>query len=491
MPPSDTLYVALDGDDAGAGSLASPFRTVAQGIRQLAPGGTLILRGGTYREALPNLSKTVTLQAYPDEVVWIKGSVVITDWKNVEDGWAHANWRSPFCQTCANPGIARSDRQIALSPEQVFVDGIPLEQVGQRGDLKHGTFFVDPGRAQLIVATDPTDRMVEVSVRETALEILRGAEGSVIRGIGFAHFSPRAVGGFSGMVKGDADRLTFEGNTFAHSAAVGLNIYGTDAIVRDNLFAQNGLAGFGSWRADRLVLSGNTFRDNNHEGFATWGDFAAAAGAKLTRSADVIIRNNRFLRNRAHGLWLDLSMTRAEIFGNEVYDSHGSGIFVELASHVTVLDNQIARSTETGLLVSGSNKVIARNNRLAGNGIAFSVIDDARINSDRAEIADGSDWVTRGVEFLCNIVRIDDPAQKAIFVRDFSGEKDARHMISRVDRNLYTKPAELKLDAFAEVWNGTVQVIHATFRGFQQSTRMGQQSRLEPVTSQRPSMCGA
>ncbi|MBZ0298076.1 MAG: right-handed parallel beta-helix repeat-containing protein [Anaerolineae bacterium] len=70
--------VALDGDDAQAGTVEAPFRTINRALRALKPGDTLLVRGGQYAESLNNTipsgeswERPVTLKAYPGEQVII------------------------------------------------------------------------------------------------------------------------------------------------------------------------------------------------------------------------------------------------------------------------------------------------------------------------------------------------------------------------------------------------------------------------------------
>ncbi len=79
-----TYYVALSGSDANPGSFASPFRTVAKGLRALFPGDTLLVRGGTYVERITTVvyragtvGNPIRAAAYPGERPVIKGVLQI------------------------------------------------------------------------------------------------------------------------------------------------------------------------------------------------------------------------------------------------------------------------------------------------------------------------------------------------------------------------------------------------------------------------------
>ncbi|UWZ59599.1 right-handed parallel beta-helix repeat-containing protein [Dactylosporangium aurantiacum] len=51
VPPGSTLIVAPTGDDAAAGTLAAPLRTIQRAVDLARPGTTIALRGGTYAPA--------------------------------------------------------------------------------------------------------------------------------------------------------------------------------------------------------------------------------------------------------------------------------------------------------------------------------------------------------------------------------------------------------------------------------------------------------
>lgn len=88
---------AARGDDAAAGTEKSPWKSLRHSLRQLQPGETLYLRGGTYYEK-PFLSQSgnesapITIGSYPGEIAIIDGSLrefaesPATSWQPLEDG---------------------------------------------------------------------------------------------------------------------------------------------------------------------------------------------------------------------------------------------------------------------------------------------------------------------------------------------------------------------------------------------------------------------
>jgi hypothetical protein len=68
------------GDDAADGSRQKPFKTLGHALRQLTPGDTLYLRGGTYYEhVFVTQSGTedapITIRAYPGELAVLDGGL--------------------------------------------------------------------------------------------------------------------------------------------------------------------------------------------------------------------------------------------------------------------------------------------------------------------------------------------------------------------------------------------------------------------------------
>jgi hypothetical protein len=71
--------VAPNGNDASAGTLTAPFRTIARGVSALGSGQLLYIRQGTYAESVLNsirgggASQYTTIAAYPGETVTLTG----------------------------------------------------------------------------------------------------------------------------------------------------------------------------------------------------------------------------------------------------------------------------------------------------------------------------------------------------------------------------------------------------------------------------------
>jgi hypothetical protein len=79
------FYVSASGSDANGGTLAAPFRTITHGLKVLAPGDTLYVRGGIYAEKVaPSITagrsgSPVLVSAFPGESPLIIGSLSLNN----------------------------------------------------------------------------------------------------------------------------------------------------------------------------------------------------------------------------------------------------------------------------------------------------------------------------------------------------------------------------------------------------------------------------
>ncbi len=107
------VVVSPSGNDAGAGTVARPFRTIQRGIRELKPGDELLLRGGTYREevTLSGLKgepgRSITIRPYDGEEALLDGTVELKGLK----------WRKH--PTVPNVWQAKIEQDVW----QLFIDG--------------------------------------------------------------------------------------------------------------------------------------------------------------------------------------------------------------------------------------------------------------------------------------------------------------------------------------------------------------------------------
>jgi hypothetical protein len=455
--PAGAYYVATTGGDGGSGSLTSPWRTLQKAVSSAPNGATIVLREGTYRESASFSSKKLTIQPYPHEKVWMKGSLVVTGWVQEGSIWRKDGWtyelRSDADSRAIDPNFP-----MAGHPDQVFVDGKALKQVGSLSGVGSGSFFVDYATDKLYIGANPSGHQVEATAYKMGL-VINNASGSIVRGLGFAHYGP----GYDPAEKG-ALRVTGSGvqlldNTFAWNATQGFLLLGPDAVVRGNTMAYNGLDGGGGYKADRILFERNAIAYNNQEHYKTsW----AAAGSKSAGMRNGIWRDNLVEKNLAHGLWCDIDCYDNVYVRNTLRDNQGHGIFYEISDTAIIASNLFVRNNFGGVKVgAGSRNVRVWNNTFSRNTINFYVVDDNRVSSDPAR-----PWDTLNVTFRNNLVSNGSSSAQSLFeVVDFTGTKRSGE--------------QMNVDADYDAYYRSTSSAPATLVRWQKTTAMASYSSLD------------
>ena len=357
--PSGARFVATWGSDSNSGTKDSPWRTLKKAVSSASSGSTIVVRGGTYREYVYFYGKRLTIQPYPHERVWLKGSVVVTGWVSDASIWRKDNWNYRFQQNTAPSSYVSLSDPLADYPDMVFRNGTPLKQVASKAEVTAGKFYVDYTNSKLYIGDNPAGATVEATALAQAMYINQSHD-SVVRGLGFMHYANSP--GQLGAVKGDALRLRFEDNTFAWNASIGLSVIQPDAVVRGNTFLYNGQIGLHGNKADRILVERNRIAYNNQERFVH-----ANGGMKMTSSRDMIWRDNLAEGNLSHGMWADISANNVTIVRNTVRNNLYFGIYMEISERGIIASNLVYDNGSFGIYVNESGDVDIYNNTLSRN----------------------------------------------------------------------------------------------------------------------------
>src|SRR4029079_15004072 len=178
------------------------------------------------------------------------------------------------------------------------------------------------------------------------------------------------------------------------------------------------------------------------EYFATEGDAAGAAGAKIFASTDVTARKNDFSANHCTGLWFDGSCHACKVIGNRFSKNNCAGVHVEESTRVMVVGNQAERNGEAGVYISNSNDIRVYNNLLVDNNPNVAVQDDSRVNTDPEERQKGINYITAHVQLFNNVLAITHGGGPMLWVRDYNSvpRKSASEMIDDCDYNSWQYP---------------------------------------------------
>lgn len=438
--PSGAYFVATDGKTTNTGrSAASPW-TVSKAFSSAPAGSTIIFRDGTYRNINAKLiDKKLTLQPYPNEKVWLKGSIEVQGW--VADGtiWRKDSWTSSFPPNGSSSDID-SNYPMAGYRDMVYVDGIYLKQVASIAEVGPGKFYVDSINKKLYIGNNPVGKTVEATTQKQAFVLWKydsfDPANTIIRGFGFAHYADEAIAL-------SAARATFEDNTIVWNGKTGISFWGegangakgvsTDAIVRGNTISYNGQSGVSGDRAHRILLENNIISHNNVERFSKiW----TAAGIKIIRTDGLTWRSNLVENNFATGMWVDVSSVNAKIVSNTVRNNESIGIFFEISHNATIAGN-VAYKNSTGIMISESSSTRIFNNTLSTNNRNLVIKDDTRKNTNSTEVAAGITWITRD-NVVKNNIFSNAGASGVLFDASNWGTKElSTLMISSSDYNAY------------------------------------------------------
>ncbi len=490
---------------------ASDAKAFTAALEQAEPGDTVRLAAGTYRVPAISLNrggqqgKPITIEGEPAGKTMLKGSTLVTGWKadeKIEGAWKVANW--------------------PVDSQQLFVDGLPLLQVGVHNtwqevqdiggyskiavlpphgkdlnDLKPGRFYYDiPTKnlyCMLADKSDPSQHSLEASTEDF---IIRGNGQSYItlRNLSFMHGNMTAKSERNGgLITTGPVGWTIEDCQISYGDFGGLGVLGEDHIIRRCQITDNGCVGIdmnGSgpangyrWTAERkpqnilienVIVTGNNYR----RFYNMWH----AGGMKLTPSIRAItIRGCTVAKNFGSGIWFDGGLGANVVEDNLVADNNGSGIFYEISGPtmgdkvgVTIRNNRVINHPIQAIYISASSGAVIENNTCYNN--RWSIV------------LHGMPREEFGGRFLknnrvTNNIIMGDALDLAIFVGKDSGD-------NVIDGNFYvgTNPEKARARiGVTAAGKDYAEVVYSDFeklfkeRGFEQHGQFGDPQWLDPI----------
>lgn len=385
VPTSHTVFVSPSGSDSASGSVSAPVRTITRALVLAPTGGTVVLRSGAYHESVTVSSKTVTIQNYPGEAAWLEGAETVTGWVADGSAWRKPGWNhvfdhSPTYTSGQADGTAfwqfvNPAYPMASHPDQIWINGVALTQVGSRAGVHPGTFYYDEGAKNLYVGTNPNGQRVEASTLSRALALR--TPNVVVRGIGIRRYATSVP--TIGTVTLEKPHISLENVSVTDSATSGVAVTSTDASLRKVTVNNNGLRGISGNYADRITLDSVRVTNNNSQHF---NHAPSAAGFKTGRTQGVTVRNSMFANNDADGVWLDMSTSNSIITGNDFENNGHHGVSLEVSATSVVADNQFIGNIDDGLLINDTQSVQVWNNTFVRNALAIEVVQDQRHATD-------------------------------------------------------------------------------------------------------------
>jgi hypothetical protein len=388
LSQAETYFVSPHGNDAHAGSRATPLKSISAAAAKAVAGDTVLVLEGVYRErATPprggTEGKPIVYRGEPGKRVVIKGSNVWRpDWKPtgtgiysahpddsmfVDRSSEYVDHYNPLKVELASTPWHREgrrehergfggDAKLAYTCGQVFVDGKPFREVPFRRELEPEAWFYDAANELVLIHfgdRDPTKCEVELTTRRRIFAPRkRGLGHIVVEGFIFEHcgnqyptnFWNNAANAQRGAVGTESGHdWVIRRNVIRYAKTFALDVGRVDVhddeesaydnLVEENYIIDNGSAGVMSCGSRNLIIRNNVILRNNRLHFLgkkRWEQ----AGIKCHWLKDGLIEGNYIAHNfDTYGIWLDNEFPDSRISGNVIHDNGRAGVFLEMSDY--------------------------------------------------------------------------------------------------------------------------------------------------------------
>lgn len=332
IPSSNVIFVATNGNDSNPGTLSQPKRTILAASNAVRSLGTpsqpavVVIRGGVYREGSyePGNGYYLRWQAYPGEIVWYDGSVAVTTpWIQSGSAWM-TDYAAPPLVPLGTDVLA-GDPNAAL-PDMFWLDNVRLQQIADNAVPGAGQYSVNRSTNKVTIGSDPSGKVVHYSAHARA--IYSGSRIDLL-GIGIRRYRCAISGENIGIFYGGNSQNVIIEHCFIEDMGRNAIAYSKDGsklrycTIRD--IWQNG---FRSTTSDNLIVENNLFERTNR---GRWRTQPQSGAIKITRSRDIIIRNN-IIKDAERGnlIWMDVAVIKPLVYNNYLDGSSSfSGIWAD------------------------------------------------------------------------------------------------------------------------------------------------------------------
>lgn len=349
--------------DTNDGSYKTPWKTISQAAKIAVAGDTVSVKDGVYREFVEVANsgtgpdKMITFRADGNKV-FVKGSDEVSGWILLKGNiWKKEGWH--------------------VNSQQVFVDGVVLEQIGGNPlfspdrlpaigsgvkDMMPGSFFYDAKDKALYAWLkdngNPNNHLMEASTRILILR-LKWKNYVKIQNFNFMHSNnTETIKSGWPAVAINGDGSVVENNHISWTDFAGLGGNGNNLVIRNNTANHNGNSGMG-FSGSGILMSGNTTNYNNYRKFdMNWH----AGGVKNTIFIKSTIRNHVADNNYGSGIWCDIDCNEVTIESSKAQQNDGMGIFYEISKNALIKNNIVSGNKLHGIYISASENCNVLNN---------------------------------------------------------------------------------------------------------------------------------
>lgn len=416
------VWDPTNGNDANAGTVGAPVKTLSSALSKITAGGTVVVRGGVhsgtevgYRIASAagytanlgygglNVSKQCTIQPYPGEHpifdgtrdessgwtagagYWSKSISITIDRgatdqygqldNNIQFGWVWVRgtaWRNLM----TNAGYTHPDAiemfPLASWNEQVWIDDVQQQQVATLGEVGPGKFYVAGSTggtngvlftsSTYYLGTNPTGKSVRVGELCTSLRL--GVAGSTLRGIKLRRFC--GSNHMGGVVKTTVGNSTFEDVAVEDASATAYDLYQSDNSQLTRCEAiRAGNLGFRHDSSYNLVFDRCKGQYNNCRRYNT---SPVSGGLKGGRSRNILLKDCDFTHNYTKGVWWDESCYDTRVINTALDYNEECGAVFEIGAKGLLANCTLTYNGIHGAIILNNHAVDIWNCTFAGNG---------------------------------------------------------------------------------------------------------------------------
>jgi len=451
--PASAVYAVAKGTRTGSGTAKDPYGSAAYAVEKAPNGSTLVLRGGTYRESIYiGFNRKLTIQSYPGEAVWFDGSSPVSGWTKSGSTWV-AGWNHPFDRRVSFKGnldetarFTDSRNPLAGYPEQVWIDGKALRQVGSAAQVTSGTFFVDSSAKRMVIGSDPSGRRVEASTLARAIQV-QGA-GTTLRGFGVQRYATTL--NMMGTVTAEVNGVTLENLVVRDNATIGVYAWNDNQTLNKLTVTGNGMLGIGANGTHNLRITNSVVSGNNTQAFKP---APVSGGMKLSKIDKGLVSGNVVADNDSAGIWFDVSSYDLTVTGNRVTGNSTTGVQVEISEKAIIADNYIS-GNDIGLQISNSGTVQVWNNAIDGVKRALSFTHDSR-RQEVSSLASKIPWAMKNITLRNNAISYSTSGSCPMLTQDYSQKMYGNDFGLSLDGNVYHRASASAPSNFACWANGT------------------------------------
>jgi parallel beta-helix repeat protein len=339
-------------------------------------GSTFMLESGVHRASEIVPKDGMTFAGEPGAV--LSGAVVLDGFSSSGDYWqiSSIEFGADSDSECID------GYESCGKPNDVFVDGVMLWRADTLEELEPGSWW--GGDDRIVLADDPTGRVVELSV--VAHAIIGAASDVTIRDLVIEKYAvPSQDGAVQAQEPGDGERgagWLLEDVEIRNNHAAGLRT-GDGTEVRRVFSHHNGQLGIAVSGGTDVTISDSELAYNNTRGyFWEW----EGGGGKFTRTENLIVRGTYSHDNLGPGLWTDIDCVDTLYESNRVIDNLGPGIFHEISGAAVIRDNEVSGNGfgksnwawGAGILIAASFDVEVIGNRVFDNADAITGVQQER-----------------------------------------------------------------------------------------------------------------